>query len=78
MSKFTRFILFNIFTYVAYYLIDTLFTKLDWYSNPALGQDIMIMPTQSDVWLIMINILLSSAAAFYLLFRLREGSMPLS
>ncbi len=73
MSRFTRFILFNVFTYVVYYLIDGLFTTLDWYSNPALGKDIMIMPTQSDVWLIMINVLLSSVVAFYLLFKMKSN-----
>ena len=72
MSKFTRFILFNIFMYVFYIMIDTVFTKLDFYSNPQLGQDIMIMPTSGDISLIVINTLLSSAGAFYILFRMKE------
>ena len=72
MSKFTRFILFNIFMYVLYIMIDKVFTFLGWFSNPQLGQDIMIMPTSGDIWLIAINTLLSSAGAFYVLHKMRE------
>ena len=67
MSKFTRFILFNIFMYVLYIMIDKVFTKLDFYSNPQLGQDIMVMPTSGDVWLVALNTLLSAVGALYVL-----------
>jgi len=72
MSKFTSFILFNILMYFAYVLIDKGFTFLDWYSNPQLGHDIIVMPTSSDIWLISINTLLSFIAAFYLLYKIKK------
>jgi len=72
MSKFTTFILFNVLMYVAYLLIDRLFTLFDWYSNPQLGHDIMVMPTNGDIWLIVINTLFSSVVAFYLLYKIKE------
>jgi hypothetical protein len=72
MSKFTRFILFNIFVYFIYIVIDKILTSLDWYSDPKLGVDILVMPTSSDIWLIGINTLLSSAGAFYLLFKIKD------
>jgi len=72
MSKFTTFILFNVLMYVAYLLIDRLFTLFDWYSNPQLGHDIMVIPTNGDIWLIVINTLFSSVVAFYLLYKIKE------
>jgi len=72
MSRFTSFILFNVLMYVTYLLIDTLFSFFDWYSNPKLGHDMMVMPTSSDIWLITINTLLSAIVAFYLLYKLKE------
>ncbi len=72
MSRLTKFLLFNIFTYVAYAIIDQIFTKLNWYSDANLGKDLMIIPTQSDIWLIGVNILLSSIVAFYLLAQMSQ------
>jgi len=72
MSKFTKFILFNIIVYVAYLLIDKVFTFLGLFSNPQLGHDLMVMPTNGDIWLILINSLVSSVVAFYLLFKIEE------
>jgi hypothetical protein len=72
MSKFTAFILFNIIVYVVYSLIDKLFTHLNWYSNPKLGEDIMIMPTNTDIWLIFTNILLSSVIGYFLLHKIKK------
>jgi len=71
MSRFSAFILFNILAYFAYWVIDKLFTLFGWYSNPELGEDIMIMPTTSDIWLITINVLLSSAIAYYLMHKIK-------
>jgi len=71
MSKITLFLLFNIFVYMIYWGVDKIFTLLDWYSNPKLGEDIMIMPTSSDVWLIFVNVLLSSMLGYYLLYRVK-------
>jgi len=72
MSKFTRFILFNIIMYILYTMIDKVFTFLDLYSNSQLGVDIMVMPTDGDIWLILINTLLSSIGTFYLLFKIND------
>ena len=72
MSKFIKFILFNVFMYFSYFIIDKIFTFFDWFSNPELGYDIMIVPTSNDVWLIVINSLISSGVAFYLLFKIKK------
>ena len=58
--------------YVVYVLIDKLFTLFDWYSNPQLGHDIMVMPSSGDIWLISINTLLSAIAAFYVLYKIKK------
>jgi hypothetical protein len=58
--------------YIGYTLIDKLFTFFDWYSNPQLGHDLLIMPTSSDMWLIGINSILSSILAFYLIYKIKE------
>ncbi|RUM63573.1 MAG: hypothetical protein DSZ05_08390 [Sulfurospirillum sp.] len=71
MSKFTAFILFNILAYFAYWVIDRLFSLLRWYSNPKLGEDIMVMPTTSDIWLIALNVLFSTVIAWYLLHKIK-------
>ena len=71
MSRFTAFLLFNILVYVAYWAIDKGFTLFNWYSNPRLGEDLMVMPTTSDIWLIAINVLLSSVIAYYLLHKIK-------
>ena len=72
MSKFTKFILFNVFVYIIYLVIDKVFTFFDWFSNPQLGHDLMVMPTSSDVTLILINSLISSIVALYLIFKAEE------
>ncbi len=72
MSRFTTFILFNIFAYFAYWAIDRLFTLFGWYSNPKLGEDLMVMPTNSDIWLIVINVIFSTTIAYYLLHKIKE------
>jgi len=72
MTKFTKFIFFNLFTYVFYLLIDKIFTLLNLYSNPKLGYDLMVMPTNTDMIFIGINTLLSSAGALYLIFKLKD------
>ena len=73
MSKFSSFILFNALMYGIYLLIDTLFTFFDWYSNPQLGHDIMVMPTSGDIWLIVLNTVVSSIVAFYVLYKIKEN-----
>ncbi len=71
MSKFTAFILFNILAYFAYWAIDRLFTLFGWYSSPKLGEDIMVMPTTGDIWLIALNVLFSTVIAWYLLHKIK-------
>jgi len=73
MSKFIKFILFNIIMYILYIMIDKVFTFLDLYSNPQLGIDIMVIPTNTDIWLILINTLLSSIGTFYILFKIKDN-----
>ena len=53
------FIYYNIFVYIAYWIIDTAFDLLNLYSSHDLGKDLMVMPTSSDMVLIGINIVLS-------------------
>jgi len=71
MSKFVSFVLYNILMYLVYRGIDKVFDSLDWYSNPALGNSIMIMPTGDDVWLIFANIICSSIISLYLLYKIK-------
>ena len=73
MSKFTSFILFNVLMYFAYILLDKLFTFFDWYSNPQLGHDLTVMPTNGDIWLIILNTLVSSVGALYLLYTIKRS-----
>ena len=72
MTGFTRFILFNVFVYIVYWLIDKVFTFFNWYSSPKLGHDWMLMPTGSDMILIFFNVTISSLVALYLLFQLKK------
>ncbi|RRS31863.1 MAG: hypothetical protein P794_03035 [Epsilonproteobacteria bacterium (ex Lamellibrachia satsuma)] len=71
MSKFTTTLLFNLFVYLAYKIIDALFAFLNLYSNPKLGETLSIMPTTGDVVLIALNILLSSLLSIYLLYEIK-------
>ena len=59
MRKLMDFIYYNIFVYIAYWIIDTVFDLLNLYSSHDLGQDLRVMPTSSDMVLIGINIVLS-------------------
>ena len=71
MEKLMNFIYYNIFVYIIYYLIDTLFDLLNLYSNHNLGKDIMVMPTQTDMILVGINIMISLVLSMILLNRLK-------
>jgi len=72
MSKFVKFILFNTFAYVIYLIIDKFFTLLHLYSNPQLGVDITVMPTSGDIFIIVLNTLISSIGAVYILKKMDE------
>ena len=74
MSKFTKFIFFNIFVYVSYLLIDKIFIFFDFYSNAQLGVELSVIPTNSDIYLIVFNSFISSILAFYLLKKMQEES----
>lgn len=64
MSGFSKFILYNLLVYIIYWIIDRLFTFLNLYSSKELGQDLFVMPTDSDLILIVVNIVLSMVAGF--------------
>ena len=64
MSGFSKFILYNLLVYIIYWIIDRLFTFLNLYSSKELGQDLFVMPTNSDLILIVVNIVLSMVAGF--------------
>ncbi len=59
MRKLMDFLYYNIFVYIAYWFIDTVFDFFNLYSSHDLGQDLMVMPTSSDMVLIGINIVFS-------------------
>lgn len=73
MSKFTAFIVFNGLVYFIYLMIDKVFTFFDWYSNPLLGTDLNVMPTDGDIKLIIINSILSSIISFMILRQIKDG-----
>ena len=64
MGGFSKFILYNVVVYVIYWIIDRTFTFLNLYSSKELGQDLLVMPTDSDLTLIIINIVISMVAGF--------------
>ena len=64
MGGFSKFILYNVVVYVIYWIIDRIFTFLNLYSTKELGQDLLVMPTDSDLTLIIINIVISMVAGF--------------
>ena len=76
MRKLMDFIYYNIFVYVIYWIIDYLLDALNIYSSHDLGKDIMIMPTESDMIFIGINIIISMVLGLRVLKYvqgLREG-----
>ena len=71
MRRLMDFIYYNIFVYIAYWIIDTIFDFLNLYSNHDLGQDIMVMPTEGDMILVGINIVLSLVLGLMALNKLK-------
>jgi hypothetical protein len=67
MQKFINFVYYNVIVYIVYYIIDHIFTFLNLYSSSKLGTDLTIMPTNSDITLIVINIAISSILGLYIL-----------
>ncbi len=72
MRKLMDFIYYNIFVYIAYWIIDTIFDFLNLYSSHDLGKDIMVMPTTSDMVLIGINLVLSLILGLIALNKLKS------
>ena len=69
MNKLMKFIYFNAFTYIVYMIIDKIFMVLHLFSNEQLGQDLLVVPTSTDMLLIFINVMISSATALYLMHK---------
>jgi len=72
MSKFAKFLYYNIIVYFLYVIVDKFFTMLHLYSSDALGTDLSVMPTNSDLTLIIINVVISSVGGYFLLKKLEE------
>jgi len=72
MSKLMSFIVYNIIVYVLYGIMDALLTAINVYSNPNLGTDLLIMPTDKDMGYIIINIVISSTLGYVLLKKLKQ------
>ena len=72
MGKFAKFLYYNIIVYILYVIVDKLFTMLHLYSSDALGTNLTVMPTNSDLTLIIINVVISSLGGYFLLKKLEE------
>ena len=72
MGKFAKFLYYNIIVYFLYVIVDKFFTILHLYSSDALGTDLSVMPTNSDLTLIIINVVISSVGGYFLLKKLEE------
>ena len=66
-TRFVNFIYFNVIVYIVYYVIDHIFTFLNFFSNPNLGTDLMVMPTNTDITFIFVNVLISSILSYTIL-----------
>jgi len=74
MGRFVNFIYYNVIVYILYTIIDHIFTFFHLYSSNELGQDLLVMPTDSDMTYIVINIVISSVLGLYLLKKLQTFS----
>jgi len=72
MGKFAKFLYYNIIVYILYVVVDKFFTMLHLYSSDALGTNLLVMPTNSDITLIIINVIISSIGGYFLLKKLEE------
>ncbi len=54
-------------------VIDKGLTLLNVYSNPQLGEDILVMPTSSDIMIIIVNTIISSVFAWMVLRRIKAS-----
>jgi len=72
VGKFAKFLYYNIIVYFLYVIVDKFFTMLHLYSSDALGTDLSVMPTNSDLTLIIINVVISSVGGYFLLKKLEN------
>jgi len=72
MSKFVNFVYYNVIVYVLYSILDHIFTFFHLYSSPKLGTDLLIMPTNSDMTYIIINVVISTILGYYILRKINE------
>ena len=70
MGNFSKFIIYNVIVYFLYMAVDTVFTFLHFYSSDKLGQDLVTMPTNTDMMLIFLNIIISTVAGYIVLQKL--------
>jgi len=73
MKRFVDFILYNTIVYAIYWLIDTIFTFLNFYSSDELGNDLTVMPTDSDFTYIIINIVISATLGYYIFKKIKKN-----
>jgi hypothetical protein len=67
MQKFINFVYYNVIVYVLYSIVDYIFTFLNLYSSPKLGNSMLVMPTSTDMVFIGINVFISSVLGLYIL-----------
>lgn len=67
-----NFIYYNVIVYILYAVIDTIFTFLNLYSTPELGTDLLVMPTDSDMTYIIINVCISTVLGYYILKKINQ------
>ena len=67
MQKFINFVYYNVIVYVLYTIVDHIFTFLNLYSSPKLGNDMLVMSINTDMVIIGINVAISSILGLYLL-----------
>lgn len=72
MQRFVNFVFYNVIVYLLYSIIDKVFTFLHFYSSSALGNDLSVMPTQSDMTFIFINIVISTVLGYILFKKLKD------
>jgi len=67
-----NFIYYNIIVYILYAVLDHIFTFFNLYSTPELGTDLLVMPTNSDMTYIIINICISTVFGYYILKKVNQ------
>jgi len=72
MNKFVNFVYYNIIVYILYSLLDHIFTFFNLYSSPELGTDLLIMPTDTDMTYIIINVVVSTLVGYFILRKINE------